>query len=89
MFNTEWLSDLEAAKNFEKKRKNNKKRTNLGDFSVRKNEALKKQKIRSLIDFDKEYSSSIKSITIEQSTKFNLITRDLNDKILMFSKVSV
>ena len=54
-----------------------------------KNEALKNQKIRSLIDFDEEYSNSIKSIAIEQSTKVNLTTRYLNGKILMFSKVSV
>ena len=87
--NTERLSDLEAAENFEKKRKNNKERTNLVDFYVIKNEALKNQKIRSLIDFDEEYSNSIKSIAIEQSTKVNLTTRYLNGKILMFSKVSV
>ena len=43
-----------------------------------KNEALKNQKIRSLIDFDEEYSNSIKSIAIEQSTKVNLTTRFLN-----------
>ena len=87
--NTERLSDLEAAENFEKKRKNNKERTNLVDFYVIKNESLKNQKIRSLIDFDEEYSNSIKSIAIEQSTKVNLTTRYLNGKILMFSKVSV
>ena len=51
LLNTERLSDLEAAENFEKKREKNKKRTNLVDFSVRKNEALKNQKIKSLIDF--------------------------------------
>ena len=89
MLNTERLSDLEAAENFEKKRKNNKERTNLVDFYVIKNEALKNQEIRSLIDFDEEYSNSIKSIAIEQSTKVNLTTRYLNGKILMFSKVSV
>ena len=51
LLNTERLSDLEAAENFEKKREKNKKRTNLVDFSVRKNEALKNQKIKSLINF--------------------------------------
>ena len=51
LLNTERLSDLEAAENFEKKREKNKKRTNLVDFSVRKNEALKNQKFKSLIDF--------------------------------------
>ena len=88
LLNTERLSDLEAAENFEKKREKNKKRINLVDFSVRKNEALKNQKIKSLIDFDEEYSSSIKSIAIEQSTKVNLTTKFLNGNMLMFSKIS-
>ena len=47
------------------------------------------KKIKSLIDFDEEYSSSIKSIAIEKSTKVNLTTRFLNGKMLMFSKVSI
>ena len=51
LLNTERSSDIEAAENFEKKREKNKKRTNLVDFSVRKNKALKNQKIKSLIDF--------------------------------------
>ena len=36
-----------------------------------------------------EYSSSIKSIAIEKSTKVNLTTKFLNGKMLMFSKVSI
>ena len=55
----------------------------------RKNEALRNQKVKSLIDFDKECSSSIKSIAIEQSSKVNWTTRFLNGKMLMFSKVSI
>ena len=42
-----------------------------------------------MIDFDEEYSSSIKSVAIEQSSKVNLTTRFLNGKMLMFSKVSI
>ena len=41
---------------------------------------LRNQKIKSLIDFDEEYCSSIKSIAIEKSTKVNLTTRFLNGK---------
>ena len=47
------------------------------------------QKIKSLIDFDEEYSASIKSLAIQKDTKINLITRFLNGKMLMFSKVSI
>ena len=42
-----------------------------------------------MIDFDNEYSASIKSIATKKSPKINLITRFLNGKMLMFSKVSV
>ena len=55
----------------------------------RKNGALTNQKVKSLIDFDEEYTCSIKSVAIEKSSKINLTTRFLNGKMLMFSKVSV
>ena len=58
----------------------------LTDYSERRNEALKNKKSKSS---DEEYSSNIKSLTVEQSTKVNLRTRYLNGKMLMFSKVSV
>ena len=47
------------------------------------------QKIKSLIDFDEEYSASIKSLAIQKDTKINLTTRFLNGKMLIFSKVSI
>ena len=53
--NTERLSNLEAAETFEKKKKRNKRKLKLIDFSERKNEALRNQKVKSLIDFDEEY----------------------------------
>ena len=71
------------------KRKKKKKRAKLVDFVDRKNEAFTNQKVKSLIDFDEEYSSSIRSIAIEKSSKINLTTRFLNGKMLMFSKVSI
>ena len=66
-----------------------KKRTKLVDYSERKKEALTNQKIKSLIDFDEQYSASIKSLSIQKSAKINLTTRFLNGKMLMFSKVSI
>ena len=87
--NTKRLTNLEAANSFENKQKKNKRKLTLNDYDDRKNEALRNQKIKSLIDFDEEYFSSIKSIAIEKSTKVNLTTRFLNGKMLMFSKVSI
>ena len=72
-----------------KERKKIKKRTKLVDFTDRKNEALTNQKVKSLIDFDEEYSSSIRSIAIKKSSKVNLTSGFLNGKMLMFSKLSI
>ena len=52
-------------------------------------EALTNQRVKSLIDFDEEYSSSIKSVAIQKSEKVNLTTRFSNGKMLMFSKLSI
>ena len=86
---TERLQQLEAAGKFELQKKKKKKRAKLVDFVDRKNEAFMNQKVKSLIDFDEEYSSSIRSIAIEKSSKINLTTRFLNGKMLMFGKVSI
>ena len=66
-----------------------KKKRKLVDYVDRKNEALTNQNVKSLIDFDEEYSCSIGSIAIEKSSKINLTTRFLNGKMLLFSKVSI
>ena len=86
---TETLSSLEAAEKIDQNKKTNKRRPTLIDYVDRKNEALTNQRVKSLTDFDEEYSSSIKAIAIEKSSKINLTTRFLNGKMLMFSKVSI
>ena len=70
-------------------KKKKKKRAKLVDFSEREKEVLTNQKIKSLIDFDEQYSSSIKPLSIQKNTKTDLTTRFLNYKMLMFSKVSI
>ena len=65
----------------------NKKRTKLTDFVDRRNEAFTNQKIKSLIDFDEEYSASIRSVAIEKKKKVKLTTRLLKGKMLR--KVSI
>ena len=65
------------------------KRAKLVDFVDRKSEAFTNQKVKSLIDFDEEYSCSIRLIAIEKGSKINLTTWFLNGKMLMFSKVSI
>ena len=81
-------SPLESAEKIDGNKNKNKKRKNLIDYSERKQEALTNQEIKSLINFDEEYSASIKSVAIQKDSKINLTTRFLNGKMLMFSKVS-
>ena len=83
------LSSLESAEKIDGNKKKNKKRKNLIDYTERKQEALTNQKIKSLIDFDQEYSASIKSVAIPKDLKINLTMRFLKGKMLMFSKVSI
>ena len=73
----------------EQRKKKIKKKTKLVDFTDRRNEALTNQKVKSLIDFDEEYSRSIRSIAIRKSSKVNLTSRFLNGRMLMFSKLSI
>ena len=60
----ERLEQLEAAEKFNQEKEKSNKKTKLVDFVDRKSEALTNQKVKSLIDFDEEYSSSIKSLTV-------------------------
>ena len=85
----ERLKDLEAAEKVDQQNKKNKKITKLIEFIDRKNEALTNQKVKSLIDFAEEYTSSIKSVAIEKSSKINLTTQFLNGKMLMLSKFCI
>ena len=83
------MPQIEAAEKFEEQQEKNKKRAKLTDFADRKSDAFTNQKIKSLIDFDEQYSCSIRSIAIEKTNKFKLTTRFLNRKMLVFSKVSI
>ena len=83
------LSQLESTEKFEQQKKKAQKRSNLIDFVDRKSEALTNKKVKSLIDFNEDYSSSSISLAIEKNSKIYLTTRFLNGKMLMFSKVSI
>ena len=50
----------------------------------RKNEALTNQKVKSLIDFDEEYTCSIKSVAIEKKFK-----NQFNNSIFKWENVNV
>ena len=50
---------------------------------------LKDYKVKNLIDFDRDQSASVKSVSVEKNVKVKLTTRYLNGKMLMFSKLSI
>ena len=85
--NTEKSESLEATENFDKKNKRNKKKRTLYHYLERQEEAYRNNKIKSLIDFDEEYVSSVKSLAVKKETKVNLTTRFLNGKMLIFLKL--
>ena len=87
--NAEKYKSLKAADNFEKKAKRQRKNRTLYDYLQRQEEAYRNNKIKSLIDFDEEYVSSIKPLAVKKETKVNLTTRFSNGKMLMFSKTSI
>ena len=53
---SERLSSLEAAEKVDKNKKKYKRKATLYDYADRKNEASTNQRVKSLIDFDEEYS---------------------------------
>ena len=55
---------LESAEIFEKNLKKKEKRKTLHDYDTRKYEVFKNQQVKSLIDFNDEYSSSIGLVAI-------------------------
>ena len=64
-----------------------KKKRTLYHYLERQEEAYRNNKFKSLIDFDEEYLSSVKSLAVKKETKVNLTTRFLNGKCLHFLKV--
>ena len=51
-------------------------------------QAQKNNKIKSMIDFDKEHANSIKSLAVEKKLNVTLTTRFMKGKMLMLAKTS-
>ena len=85
----DYLAEIEAAQQFESKKRKNKRKMDLTDYSERMQKVLKDTKVKSLIDFDREQSASVKALSVEKNSKVKLTTRYLNGKMLMFSKLSI
>ena len=59
------------------------------DYMIRREEAHKNNKIKSLIDFDEANTNDIKSIAVEKKSNIKLTNRFIKGKMLMFAKTSL
>ena len=82
------VNALKLLKILIKKKRMKKKRT-LYRYLDRQEEAYRNNKTKSLIDFDDEYVSSVKSLAMKKEAEVNLATSFLNGKMLIFSKTSI
>ena len=73
----------------EKQKKNTKKRKLTKDFEMQVSDMIKNKKIKTMIDFNKRESNSIKSIVVNNSTTVDVSTRFCKGKMLMFAKMSL
>ena len=71
------------------KEKNGKKRKLTKDIEMQLSGMTKNRKIKTMIDFDKRESNSIKSIVVNSSTTVDVSNRFCKEKMLMFAKMSL
>ena len=91
------IKSLESVKNEEmdalnclkEKEKKGKKRKLTKDFEMQVSDMIKNIKVKTMIDFDKRESNSIKSIVVNSSTMVDVSTRFCKGKMLMFAKMSL
>ena len=80
---------LEAAKSLEAKRKKQKRKLTLVDYTDRMSEANQKTNVKSMTEFDQEQSNSIKAVMVKQNPNIKITTRFISGKMLMFAKISI
>ena len=59
------------------------------DYVTRHEEAHRNNKIKIIIDFHQDHTSSIKSLVVEKKSSVLLTTRFMKVKMLMFAKISL
>ena len=81
--------NFDALELMKKKEKRSKKRKVKDDFTNRKISLFEDRKIKTMIDFEENNSSSIKSLIIKGSTNIKVSSRFIKGKMLMFAKLSI
>ena len=82
-------TNLDALELLKKKEKKSKKRKVKDDFTDRKNSIFEDRKIKTMINFEENNSSSIKSLLIKGTTNIKVTSRFIKGKMLMFAKLSI
>ena len=80
---------MDAVDCLRKREKKTKKRLVKDDFEDRKTSLLADRKIKTMIDFEKCNSSSVKSIIVKGSNNIKVSSRFIKGKMLMFAKLSI
>ena len=81
--------NLDALECLKKKEKRSKKRKLKEDYEDRKKSIIHDKKIKTMIDFEENNSSSIKSLLIKKPTTVKVSSRFMKGKMLMFAKLSI
>ena len=81
--------NFDALELLKKKEKRMKKRKVKDDFQDRKTSFLEDRRIKTMIDFEENNCSSIKSLVVKGSTNVKVSSRFIKGKMLMFAKLSI
>ena len=81
--------NFDALELLKKKEKRIKKRKVKDDFQDRKISFLEERRIKTMIDFEGNNCSSIKSLVVKGSTNVKVSSRFIKGKMLMFAKLSI
>ena len=81
--------DLDSLECLRNKEKISKKRKVKDDFDERAESLLADRKVKTMINFEKNESSSIKSLIVKGQTNIKVSSRFIKGKMLMFAKLSL
>ena len=82
-------ANFDALELLKKKEKKYKKRKVKDDFTDRKTSILEDRKIKTMINFEENNSSSIKSLLVKGTSNIKVTSRFINGKMFMFAKLSI
>ena len=82
-------TNFDALELLKKKEKKYKKRKVKDDFTDRKTSILEDRKIKTMINFEENNSSSIKSLLIKGTSNIKVTSRFIKEKMFMFAKLSI